>query len=107
VQAARGRLFFSEAEKSESGTVPMHKTGIAVVNAKGHPSTRMESSSSPIFSTTRPKTGDGVVSALKRKGYRAAGSHVEKGVFLSRVQTLLVLRNNTRKLHHSAMISNC
>jgi hypothetical protein len=53
VQAARGRLFFSEAEKSERGTVPMHRTGTAAVNAEGHPSTRMESSSSPIFSTTR------------------------------------------------------
>lgn len=29
VQAARGRLFFSEAEKSERGTVPMHRTGTA------------------------------------------------------------------------------
>lgn len=34
VQAARGRLFFSEAEKSERGTVPMHRTGTAAaVNA--------------------------------------------------------------------------
>ncbi len=50
VQAARGRLFYSEAEKSECGTVPMHRTGTAAANAEGSLSTRMESSSSPISS---------------------------------------------------------
>jgi hypothetical protein len=85
VQAARGRLSYSEAEKSECGTVPMHRTGTAAANAEGSPSTRMESSSSPISShhPAGPKTGDRVDTALKRVGNRAAGSHVEKGVFLS------------------------
>lgn len=63
VQAARGRLSYSEAEKSECGTIPMHRTGTAAANAEGSPSTRMESSSSPISShPAGPKTGDRAVS---------------------------------------------
>lgn len=48
-KTARGRLFFSEAEKSESGTVPMRLKGTgAEVSAKGT-RVREGGSSSPNF----------------------------------------------------------